>query len=208
MCKRLLAGSSAAVLVAVAAAASLSAWQKPIKEEVFFADPIPPPGTGPEMAAEADAVAVIRYTGRSELIESTPAGERIPPDAEPAGDMPILRSTDYIFEVLEILKIHGELPQIGGELRINLLGGTKDKGAYVLRRREQYRAELVPQRAYLAFLRWGPLQQRLYLAWGRAGLFEINSGKLRSVDRGGWRHDGSDATAFIGSLNPSKGTGR
>src|SRR5688500_8106650 len=99
-------GLNAALLMAtVLTLATAAQTRKPVKEEIVIVDFEPPPSDVVGMTSAAAAVVVAEYAGQARLVES---------------GVPALKSTLYTFRIVEILKLHHELPLVGSDLELEL----------------------------------------------------------------------------------------
>jgi hypothetical protein len=185
---------AALVALAVLASAVGVAAQKPVRELPIFINGPLPPASPAEMIRAADAVIVARYTGTNRLVARGTRG------ASKAVD-----STDYAFEILEVLKFDPLLPPgVEPQIDIRLEGGDRELPTRIERTAIAHTEPLIPHHRYAVFLSRNTVRDELYLAWAGASLYDITSDTVRSLDRERRRQEGMPVAEFLDALRAAQ----
>jgi hypothetical protein len=102
------------------------------------------------------------------------------------------------------VKLHHELPLVGSDLELELLGGDKELPTYIERMRDPETRELKKNGRLVLFLSSNWNRNSLQLAWGPLGIYDITDGLVTSL-RTGWRaHDNKAANVFLTEVRAIK----
>jgi hypothetical protein len=141
------------------------------------------------MASAATAIVVAKYTGKLRLNER-----------KFFDDGPVYKSTVYTFQIQDSVKLHQYVPFVGSELDLELPGGDKEFPTYVLREKDPDTAALIPGHTYLLFLGWNRYDDKLVLAFGAGGIYDITDGQLVALNKHGRVFDRTSSAAFVAAL--------
>jgi tungstate transport system substrate-binding protein len=170
----------------------LNAAGKPIKDETLFVDGSGPPRTLREMKAGADAVVVVRYTGRShEFPGPAPTGREELPRYERLG----------VFELLEVLKPHSALPT-SGQFEIVVPGSYQDFPRYILHRSSDGVDEPQAERTYVIFLHYlGPGREVAWRSkWSEWSFYDVSGDHPKALASRSPEPNARSTKAFLEAL--------
>lgn len=174
--------------VAMVSVPAVVATQKPVRDQIYVVDGAKPPDGLAEMSSKADAVVIVRSTGKSRLRESTPGGG--------------LLRTIHSFEIRDVLKFHHSVRGVGDLIDIELWGGEKEYSDHVLVSRAMAHQPIRPNRLYLIFVTWIPnrAEAELVPTWSTASVFDVTDGRVTSLHAEYTRQNGRDAAQFVAGL--------
>jgi len=163
-----------------------TAQEKPITYPPFSIDYAAPPSSVEGLLDEADAVVLMRVTGRH------PAVQR---------ERNAIPRTAYGVHVIEVIKPHPKLSESDVEIERN--GGDLDKDDHIERFVVKGFPDFQQGHKYVVFLRWNEVLGRFTLVRGQDSAFELNAqDKVEAYGRftAAKEQHGKDTEAFLNRL--------
>jgi hypothetical protein len=163
-----------------------TAQQKPITYPPFSIDYAAAPTTVEGLLDEADAVVVMRVTGRHPAVQREP--KAIP-------------RTAYGVHVIEVIKAHPKLS--ASDVEIERYGGDLEKGDHIERFVIKGFPDFQQGHRYVVFLKWNEILGRFTLVRGPDSAFELNvQGNVEAYGRftAAKGEHGKDTEAFLNRL--------
>jgi hypothetical protein len=188
----------AAVLCSVIAFSSIRAEaQSDLSVLPIFVDyDAPPPPQLDQLAAEADAVVVVRIDAqRFKSVDDPSSGRK--------RDV-----TQYEARIREILKGHSQLASVDGTLTITRRGGQRIENGKVIRSAERGFEDFRQNSEYVLFLTWNQHTNEFDIRYGPDGSYELpTDGSVRSLGRSDLakKQHGKTRTAFLQDLRKASG---